>query len=214
MSLPPPAPSPFPPPPPSVDAPTSRRQYGPWGWLLLVTLAVGLITGVVAAVASAVDFADRVDDLVRVETPGQTTVTLSAGDQVIYAEYPGANCTGVSRDADGDRHGCPEVPRPDVDFSVRGPNEREVRLGSYGSSVTYSLLGHDGRAINTIDVPAEGTYTITSTGDPIVLAIGPSVGRSIVRLVIGILVAAFCFVGLIITGVVMIVRRARRRGTR
>ncbi|MFV0307813.1 MAG: hypothetical protein ACK5OX_08730 [Desertimonas sp.] len=178
--------------------------------MLLALFVVGAGIGFVSLIVSALTFAGRIDDLARAETPGRTTVTLSAGNQVVYAEYHYASCTGSHRDRNGASDGCAEVPRPDVEFTIRGPNEREVPVGPYRTTLTYHVGGSEGRAIGTIDVPADGQYTITATGEASTIAIGPSIGSRLLMIVGGIVVIGLCGIGFVITVIVMAVRRSRR----
>lgn len=186
------------------------RRFGRGGWILLAVLGLVVAGGVAVLVPAALDLGQRVDDLARVDTPGRSTVTLSAGDQVIYVEYPGANCTGTRRDADGDVDGCEPVPMPAFDLRVTDSGEQTVPIDRYNSSLTYDLSGRSGRAIGTIDVPADGEYTIATTGGPVTIAIGPSIAQGIVRVVLAAVLAGLAFIGLIVTGIVMVVRRRAR----
>lgn len=217
MSFPPP--HPLPPPPPGAAAstpalagpsvPTARRRPG---WLakgLLALFAILLVAGLLALIGSVKSFSDATGSLSRASGPGVSTVTLDAGEQVVYAEYPGANCNGVRRRR-GRRTGCERVAMPLFQLSVRGPDERLVDVGTYGSSLSYSSGGHTGRAFGTIDVPESGDYTVTLTGSPITVAIGDSIAGSIVRLVLSILVLLTGLVGLVATAITVLVRRRPR----
>ena len=174
-------------------------------------LLLVLLGALALAVGSFLRFDHDIDNFVRADGPGRSTVTLEAGDFVVYAEYPGANCTGVRRDSDGDTQGCEPVPAPSFEYRIAGSNERTVSVEPYRSSLNYALSGRSGRAIGTIAVPADGQYTITATGDEVTIAIGPSVARGIVGLVLAVLAAGAAVLALIVTGVVMGVRRASAR---
>ena len=91
------------------------------------------------------------------------------------------------------------------------PTKQTLTVERYRTSLNYELSGRSGRAIGTIEVPTAGQYTITSTGDPVTIAIGPSVARGIVGLVLAVLAAGAALLALIVTGIVMGVRRASAR---
>ena len=202
-----------PPPPPSLTpgGPRPSRRFGRGGWILLGLLFVALLGGFALAVGSFLRFDNDIDNFARADAPGRSTVTLDAGNFVVYAEYPGANCTGVRRASDGDTQGCEPVPAPRFDYRVSGANEATLAIARYRTSLNYELSGRSGRAIGTIEVPTAGQYTITATGDPVTIAIGPSVARGIVGLVLAVLIAGAALLALIGTGIVMGVRRASAR---
>jgi hypothetical protein len=145
--------------------------------------------------------ADQVDSLQRVAFPGQGEVNLDRGDYVIYYEGPGAAAGNV----------------PDIDLTVtpRSPSAAAQSLDQYSDSVTttYNWGSHEGRAVFTLGVAGPGTFLIEASDGAVPtgssLAIGSSIGRTIVAAVLPAVVLMVAAIGGAIA--LAIVRRRRRQ---
>lgn len=124
---------------------------------------------------------DQIDSMPRIEMPGEQTVTLPAGELVVYAEEPpghagtfsvSARC--VATDAGG----------------------RELPLSKPGSRTTYTMGGHSGGNLFELEVPAAGPVTMRcDSDDRFVLAIGDGIGTSIALAAVTALAGTFLGLG-------------------
>jgi hypothetical protein len=145
--------------------------------------------------------ADEVDSLQRVAFPGQGEVNLDRGDYVIYYEGPGA-ATG-------------NMPNIDLTVTARSPSAALQNLDQYSDSVTttYNWGSREGRAIFTLGVARPGTFLVEASDGAVPagssLAIGSSIGGTIVATVLPALVLMVASIGGAIA--LAIVRRRRRQ---
>ncbi len=143
-----------------------RRRPG-WIWLLL-TLAV-LTAGIIWLIYGFASVASTIDDLQRVPVPGHGTVSLThSGGYTLYYEGPGARKGDIA-----DFH---------VNVDPASPGAAVASLTHYGTTVTYSLGSHQGRALLSLRVRSPGRFTVTTTGadrSNADLAIGGSIGSGI-----------------------------------
>jgi hypothetical protein len=124
---------------------------------------------------------------------------LGAGGYVLYYEAPGLNSESGGTSV------------PPLDITLRSPTGEVLPLSDYDSSFTYSIGGHEGRAIGTVQVDDPGAYRLTvaeSPGSAGVVAVGRGMGRWVVGLV---LAAVLSFFVLIAAGTVLAVVTAVRR---
>lgn len=187
----------------SVGAPPVRPSKT---WYLLAALLVvaaiaWLVLGLLLGFRS---LSRRIDGFQRAQIPGQTQVSLAEpGGYVIYYEAPGASAEGFS------------VPSVHVNL-FRADNGEPVQLSLYGGRLTYSVSGHQGRAVATFHVDQPGQFMLESIGTPpgpASLAVGRGIGGAIagavVRSVLGTVVLFFG--GVVLAVVVAVRRRAARR---
>jgi hypothetical protein len=188
-------------PPPAGPPPSLRGKVRPGRvWYLPALL---LIAGAVAwLVVSIVSFGHQVNSLQRVPLPQGGHITLAnSGGYVVYYEGPGAQSGHFGS------------------FNVRvepaSAGAAVASLRQYGSTVTYSVGGHHGRAVLALQVTHPGRFTVLLTGAPSNgsdLAFGPSVAGSIVKIVVPsvLLFLLGLALGLVIL-ILRIVRRSRQR---
>lgn len=180
---------------PPTKRPPSRR----WYWLALAVFLAGLGWQGVGLYR----LADQIDSLQRVAIPGEGEVTLDPGDYVIYYEGPGAAAD------DGN------VPAITVTVTPLSPSAVVTELEEYGDSVTvtYNWGSREGRAVFTLEIAGAGRFLIEASDGPMPagssLAIGSSIGRSIVETVPPALVLMVAAIGGAIA--LAVVRRRRRQ---
>ncbi len=190
----------YPPPAPGYLPPPRQRTVRPgriWYLLPLAMLAAG-IAWLIIGIASV---ASTVNGLQRVPLPGGGTVTLThSGGYTIYYEGPGAQSGNIPG------------------FHVRvAPTSAgtAVSLTQYGSTVTYHIGSHEGRAVLALHVSKPGRFAVTATGAPANgadLALGGSIGSGLV----GALLPAIPLIVLGVLGALalFIVRIVRSRSVR
>jgi hypothetical protein len=186
-----------------------RRRPGSGGyWLGAAAIVLGVVLAAVAIVRGVVGFTDKIDGFDRVPVPGEATVTLDEGGQTLFYEVRGL------RDDD-------TIPVPPMDVQiVPVGGGGALPIGTYDSDLTYSTGGRSAVAVATVDVPADGDYTVTvqtagepsNVGGPATLAIGRGIAGGLVA---GVALAAVAFFGGLVVGGVLIgvtaVRRSRAR---
>jgi hypothetical protein len=188
------------PPVAALIPPTKRPPARSWYWLALVVFLAGL--GWMGG--GLYRLFDEIDSLQRVAIPGEGEVTLDRGDYVIYYEGPGA--------------AAGSVPAITVTVTPVSPSAAVKDIEEYGDSVTvtYNWGSHEGRAAFTLEIAGPGRFLIEApdgampTGSS--LAIGSSIGRSIVETVLPALVLMVAAIGGAIA--LAIVRRRRRQRLR
>jgi hypothetical protein len=192
--------SPADPPSGGVAPPGGARVRPGRIWYLAAVLM--FLGGVAWVVFGFVSLSGKVDSFARVPLPAGGSVTLNhSGGYVVYYEGEGANSDRIPR------------------FSVRiaaAPPAAVGSLHTYTSPVTYSIGAHQGRAVLTLQVLHPGRFLVEPSGATVVagrsdLALGPSIGGSIVGIVPSI---ALIFLGVIGGIVLFIVRHARTRRAR
>jgi hypothetical protein len=181
---------------------TGRPQVRPGRvWYLAAILM--FLGGVAWVVFGFVSLSGKVDSFARVPLPAGGTVTLDhSGGYVVYYEGAGAN---------SDR-----IPRFIVHVAA-APPAAVGTLHSYAAPVTYSIGAHQGRAVLTMQVVHPGRFLVVPSGATAVaggsdLAFGPSIGGSIVGIVLPSI--ALIFLGVIGGIVLFIIRHARARRAR
>jgi hypothetical protein len=180
--------------------PPAKRSRLPWLWLAL-PIAV-LLGGALWMVFGFIGLSNQVNSLQRVPYPGQGQVTLPhSGGYVVYYEGPGAD------------HGY--VPAGHIDVRGLTPGAMAKSLTDYSSSVKYSLGSHSGVAINTLTISGPGKFLVTTTTQSAAqgsqIAIGGSIGTSIVATVVpGVLLLLAGIGGTIVTAI-LLARRSRKR---
>jgi hypothetical protein len=175
-----------------------RQKVRPGRIWYLLTLAI-FVAGIVWVTYGFTSLIGTVNGLQRVPLPSGGTVNLThSGGYTIYYEGPGAQS--------GD------VPFFHINIRPASPGAALSNLQQYGSTVTYNIGSHQGRAALTLNVTHPGSFTVTATGAPPAgadLAFGGSIGSGIV----GALVPAIPLIilGVVGTVILLIIRIARKR---
>jgi len=158
-------------------------------YLLALALIVG---GVVWLIVGASSVISSVNNLQRVPAPGRGTINLThSGGYTVYYEGPGAQSNNI--------------PSLHVNVAPAAAGSAVSGLTRYGSSLTYNINSHSGRAVLALHVTKPGRFTVTVVGQRVSgadLAIGGSIGSGIVGTVgpsiplilLGILAAILLFV--------------------
>lgn len=178
----------------AFGAPGPEQRASALGYWLAGLLAVGAVAGGVAwFVLGLSSLGDKVDELHRVEVPGQAVVELESGKQAVYWE------------------GGDVVPL--LEIAVRRVDGPPVPVGPHGGEVTYDVGSRSGTSVAGFEIERAGRYRVIVTSDSAsgVVAVGRGVGGQIVRAVVGGIVIFFG--GLLLVGVVIIVTARRRRST-
>ncbi|MEO1064874.1 MAG: hypothetical protein AAFZ07_25945 [Actinomycetota bacterium] len=171
--------------------PERSVSYVPGG----VLIALGVLGAIVWMGLGFLELHDTVEGFERVPYPdGGTVVIDEPGGQVIYAEGGEEVVVGAR-------------------LVVLGPDGAEIATEVYGSSISYSIAGHSGRAVVTFDAPAAGQYRVGPAGLVVSstateLAVGPSIGGDMATMGVGAVLIAVVGVGL---GAVLVWRAKRRR---
>ena len=191
-------------PPPGSYAPAAKSR-SKWRWLVWYGLGVLLlVAGVVSIVLGVSSFSGAVNSLARVPLPSGGTVTLNhVGSNVIYYE----SSTGA--------------PAPQSAIRIRiipaSPGAEVTDLRASGSSSNYTLNSRHGVAVFTVRVVHPGRFTVAASSPGGVLnggrlAIGGSVaGHLLVGLLLGILLILAGLAVLVVTTIVLVIKRIRAR---
>lgn len=168
----------------------------------LVLLVIGVPLGIALVIVAVGSTARRVERLQRIAPSGRAELTFDQpGSSTVYAETD--HVVGKSS------------PQPPIAVSIASATGAGATSQPYDSHTTYNVSGHSGIAIATLDVPAAGTYVVTTTGsrpgDGVVdVALGDPVITAttfVLPLVAGILV----LVGGLVAGILLIVLPGRAR---
>jgi hypothetical protein len=184
---------------PPFNAP-ARRSRLPLLWLAL-PVAV-LLGGVLWIAFGFVGLNNQVNSLQRVPFPGHGEVTLPhSGSYVVYYEGPGASSG--------------RVPSGNINVRPLTPGAAAKALTHYSNSVKYSLGDHSGVAVDTLAISGPGRFLVETTAQSAPagsdIAIGASIGGSIVATVVGGLILLLAGIGgTIVTAILLARRRARR----
>ena len=169
-------------------------------WYLL-PLAL-LIAGIVWFAVGITSVIHSVNSLQRVPAPGTGTVHLShSGGYTVYYEGPGAQSNSI--------------PGLHVNVAPVSSGARVSGLSQYGTSLTYNIGSHSGRAVLTLHVTKPGRFKVTVTGQRVSgadLAIGGSITSGIVGTVAPSI--PLFILGLIGLIVLFIIRFIRKRSMR
>lgn len=180
----------------------SVRPSRVWFWVVGVVLATAVVLGAVA-VQGIVSVRRQVEDLQRVEVPGQAEVAFEEpGRYVVYLEGPGV--TDVRETGRVRLRVEPADGRP------------SPSLEDYEGDLSYNLAGHEGRASATVEIEEAGTYRFrageSTRGDITNLAVGPSIGRGIAVSVVLLVTALILFLpALLLLPIIGLLRRRSRR---
>jgi len=167
-----------------------------------VALAV-LAAGIAFLAHGFASLAGTVDGLQRVSLPGGGTVSLThGGGYIVYYEGPGA------------QNG--NIPFFHINIAPASPGGAVASLARYGSTVTYNIGSHQGRAVLSMRVARAGRYAVTTTGSAPAnadLAFGGSIGGGIVGLLLpAIPLIIVGFVGTLLLFILRVVgKRSRQR---
>ncbi len=166
---------PAPPPRPVMAGPT--RSFRSWIWTGGALIALGVLSVVGWIIYGVIEIDRTVDDFVRAREGTATEFTLaSSRDWTVYVEPQSTTMSGLRftlLDADGER----------------------VGLRPYGGDLSYSVTGHSGRAIGTVSLVAGDHQLLVEGSGPRAVAIGPSVGGRIVRIIVGSLAMGIPLIG-------------------
>ena len=123
------------------------------------------------------------------------------GNYTVYYEGPRASEEGAL------------VPDFGISLVAVGGGE-SVTLSDYGGTLSYGTGRYAGRAVATFHLEDPGRYSLrtSSRGEPGQLAVGPGVGKKLVKTVLGALVLGFVGVGG--GAAVLIVTAVRRAASR
>jgi hypothetical protein len=176
----------------------SRVRPGRIWYLVPVLLIVG---GIAWVVFGFVSLSNQVDSFARVPLPAGGTVTLNhSGGYVVYYEGPGANSGRI----------------PSFNVQI-APAAAVGSLQTYGSSVTYTIGAHQGRAVLTLQVVHPGEFMVEASGAGAAtegsdLAFGQSIGGSIVGIVLPTI--GLIFLGIASWILLFVIRLTRTRRAR
>jgi hypothetical protein len=182
---------------PPANAPVRRPRPS----LLWLILPVALILGAAFwMVFGFIGLNNQVNSLQRVPFPGQGEVTLPhSGSYVVYYEGPGAS------------HGV--VPSGHIDVRPLTPGAAAKSLTTYSARVTYNIGSHSGTAVDTLTISGPGRFLVATTAQNApagsVIAIGGSIGGSIVATVVPAIILLLAGIGGAIA-IPLLRRRGRR----
>jgi hypothetical protein len=142
--------------------------------------------------------ASTVDGLQRVPVPAGGAVSLShSGGYTIYYEGPGAQSGNI--------------PPFHINVTPASPGAAVSSLTRYGSTVTYNVGSHHGRAVLTLNVTRPGRFAISAAGAQASgadLAFGGSIAHGVVGVLLpGVPLMILGFLGAVILLIVRIVRK-------
>jgi len=185
---------------PSVNALAKRSRPSPL-WLALPVAAI--LSGALWMIFGFIGLNNEVDSLQRVPFPGQGEVTLPhGGGYVVYYEGPGASGG--------------HVPSGDINVRHLTPGAEAKAITPYSASVTYRLGGHSGVAIDTLTVSGPGRFLVATSAQNAPagsdLAIGGSIGESIVSTVVPGVILLLAGIGGTLTIILVRRRTASGRG--
>lgn len=184
------------PPGPGYAAPRQRVRPGRVWYLVPLALFIAGLAWLSVGLAS---LSNTVNDLQRVPLPAGGTVNLThSGGYTIYYEGPGA------------QNG--NIPAFHVFIAPVPPSTSLPHLSKYGSTVTYDIGSHQGRAVLSLNVSKPGKFAVKAVGAPSNgsdLAFGGSIGSGIV----GALLPAIplMIIGVLGALVLLIIRIVRKR---
>lgn len=148
--------------------------------------------------------ADMQEGLTRFLVPGETVLTLAAGEYTIFHE-PNSVIDGtayVSTGLDG------------LNVAVSGP-DGEIAPLTTASSGRYNFPGHSGYSLFDFSAPVAGDYTVTAAypgaddGPKTVLAVGAGFMSSLLTTIFSAI--AIAFAGAIIAAILIITTLMKRR---
>jgi hypothetical protein len=164
-------------------SPTRGAPSKGWVWLGGAIAVLGVAAAVILAVIGVQGYLHRVSGLTRLSVPGQMTLPVAAGGQFVYYEGQGP------------------IPLARLGIRVTDPSGHAVALEPYGQDLRYDAPGNSGRlghALATFQASGAGPYLVSATGAAPVgstIAVGESVAKSVVPMVIGIVALVLVTVG-------------------
>jgi len=170
---------------------------GAAGVAAVVWFALGLFLGFQS-------MSRQVEGFQRVPIPGQAEVSFAEpGGYTLYFEGVGASDEQAT------------IPPFNVSLTSVASGQ-EVLIQDYGTSVTYGLSGHSGRALGTFRIEEPGRFLLRTEAEPqgvqANVAVGPSVGPALARTVVLPIAGALILVlGGAVLAVVVALRRRRAR---
>jgi hypothetical protein len=169
----------------------------------LVDLAV-FAAGLAWLITSIFAFAGTIDGFQRVPMPAGGKVHLGhTGGYIVYYEGPGA------------QNGRFPSFFMRVTPASSGASVASHSLRQYGSSLTYNVGSHHGRAIFTMNITGPGTFAVTISGTPAPgsdLAFGGSIARGIVGLIVpAVPLMVLGFFGWLVLFIIRIARKSSMR---
>ena len=171
-------------------------------WYLVPVLLV--LGGIAWVLFGFVSLSSKVDSFARVPLPSGGTIALNrGGGYVVYYEGPGANSG--------------QIPSFNVRIAPAAPPAAVASQQTYGSSVTYTIGAHQGRAVLTLQVVHPGKFVVEASGASTVaggsdLAFGQSIGGSVVGIVLPTI--GLIFLGIASWIILFIIRLTRTRRAR
>jgi len=141
-------------------------------------------------VYGVIEIDNTVDDMVRAREGTVTEFGLDSPQSwTVYVEPRSATVSGLR-------------------FSVVDGAGDRVEMQHYEGELTYSVTGHSGRAIATVAL-GSGDYQLVVDGSgPRSIAMGPSIGGRIVRMIVWSIVIGSLFIG---GGAVLMIAGALRQ---
>jgi hypothetical protein len=181
--------------------PMVQQESGPSaaGYIIgTILIILGIGGGIAWGVINGVAFFDSVDDFERAPVGDVETMTLDAGEMVVYGEKGGGD--GITATLGETR------------IRPAGGEGRELTLDDYEAEFTYDNGTRAGRAEFTVEIPDDGDYEIVSQSIPggaTTVAVGPSGAGELVTAIVGALVIGI--VGVVVGVILLLVTGIRRR---
>lgn len=173
------------------------RPRASWYVVGTAVIVLSLVGGFGLLTSGAFGYLHAIDDLARIDVPGEATVELDPGTVIVYHEPAGG--PPASLDA--------------LDIVVLGPGGEPVAVEGVSGDDRYLIEGRRGIAVGELEAQAEGGYRFEVRGEaPGELAIGPSPRRRLGAF--GRAAVALAAVGVIVGVVVLVVARRRRAAAR
>ena len=176
-----------------------------WYWVAGAAVVAAVVWFALSLFLGFQSLSRQVKGFQRVPIPGQAEVSFAEpGGYTLYFEELGSSTDQGT------------IPPFNVSLTSVTSGQ-EISIRDYGTSVTYGLPGHSGRALGTFRIEERGRFLLRAEAEPrgvqANVAIGPSVGPTIVRAVVlaivGALILVLCGATL---ALVVALRRRRARG--
>jgi hypothetical protein len=187
------------PPPGSGFASVQPPKVRPGRLWYLVALAL-FAAGLAWLIVGIVNLGTTVNDLQRVPLPAGGTISFSSsGSYTVYYEGPGSQSN--------------QIPPYNIHVTPASAGAAVSGLTTYGSSVTYNIGSHHGRAVLTLHVTKPGRFRVSATGRQGTGA-DLAFGGSIANGVVGVLLPGvpLMIIGVLAAVLLLIIRIVRKRG--
>jgi hypothetical protein len=135
---------------PTPINPMRGRGFVIWG-IVLVVLSLLIVGGGIATIVFGATGINAANDLPRAAVPGETALKLTAGTKKIYLE----NTSQTALDDTGARF---------VITSDASGDELTIVKTSSTTTETYSDSKRAGKLVAKVNIPADGTYTVSTEG--------------------------------------------------